>query len=87
MSGTQFQMKSDIVTAEDGTHHVRFVVQYGPLANILILPPDAMERVCAQYAEIAAVVIPEARRMDAMGDFAIVTDMPKLPPMNGKGGM
>ena len=84
---TEFQMKADIVKASDGTNHVRFVVQYGPVANVIILPPDAMEIVCAQWAEVAAKVIPECRRMNTMGDFQIITGdaFPKLPPMNGMG--
>lgn len=83
------QMKADIVAMGDGTQHVRVVVQLGPVATILVLPPDAMAHVCEQYAQVAAVTVPEARRMNDMPGFQIVSGdaMPKLPPMNGKGGV
>lgn len=81
------QMKHDII-AQDGRHHVRVVVQFGPVASILVLPPDAMAHVCEQFADIAARVVPEARRMDVMAGFRIVSGdaLPKLPPMNGMTG-
>lgn len=90
MNEIQLQMKADIVAAPDGTQHVRVVVQFGPVATILILPPDAMAHVCEQYAQVAAVTVPEARRMNEMPGFQIISGdaMPKLPPLNGSmGGM
>lgn len=82
------QMKADIVQAPDGTHHVRVVMQMGPLATILVLPPDAMEHACAQFAQVASVTVPEARRMGVMRGFEIVSGdaLPKLPPLSGSMG-
>lgn len=84
----QFQMKSEIMPTPDGTHLVRVVMQFGPIANVLILSPDDMEQVCVQFADMAARTIPEARRMNAMRGFQIVSGdaMPTLPPINGHRG-
>lgn len=89
-TGTQFQMKADIIDMAEGGQaapHVRVVMQYGPLAMIIVLPPDAMEQVCAQFDDVRARLIAEARRMAAMSGFQIVSGdaLPKLPPMNGSG--
>lgn len=87
-TATQFQMKADIIEMPEGGQtapHVRVVMQYGPLAMIIVLPPDAMEQVCAQFDDVRAQVIVEARRMASMSGFQIVSGdaLPKLPPLNG----
>lgn len=90
-TGTQFQMKADIIDMTEGGRsapHVRVAVQYGPLAMIMVLPPDAMEQVCDQFDDVRAQVIPEARRMRAMSGFQVVSGdaLPKFPPTDGLGG-
>lgn len=90
-TGTAFQMKADIIYMPEGGQvapHVRVVMQYGPLAMIMVLPPDAMEQVCAQFDDVRARLIAEARRMAAMSGFQIVSGdaLPKLSPLNGLGG-
>lgn len=84
---TQLQMKTDIIEMPEGakvSHHVRVVLQYGPVAAILVLPPEAMAGVCEQFAEVVSGQVAQARRMDVMQGFQIVSGdaLPILPPMD-----